>query len=61
MKEKILKWYQREKTKDELELDRDKKIFIQQIKSLKKDDIFKKEEEKKYSIWKKIKIAILGS
>ena len=61
MKEKILKWYQREKTKDEIELDKDKKIFIQQIKSLKKEEIFKKEEEKKYSIWKKIKIAILGS
>lgn len=61
MKEKILKWYQREKTKDELELDRDKKVFIQQIKSLKKEEIFKKEEEKKYSLWKKIKIAILGS
>ncbi len=57
--EKILNWLTSEKNKDERELEREKKLFIQQIKKIKKDDIFPK--PKKLTLWQKIKILILGT
>jgi len=38
---------------------REKKLFIQQIKKIKKDDLFPK--QKKLTLWQKIKILILGT
>jgi hypothetical protein len=57
--EKILNWLTSEKNKDERELEREKKLFIQQIKKIKKDDLFPK--PKKLTLWQKIKILILGT
>ena len=57
--EKILNWLTSEKNKDERELEREKKLFIQQIKKIKKDDLFPK--QKKLTLWQKIKILILGT
>jgi hypothetical protein len=57
--EKVLNWLTSEKNKDERELEREKKLFIQQIKKIKKDDLFPK--QKKLTLWQKIKILILGT
>ncbi len=57
--EKILNWLTSEKNKDQRELEREKKLFIQQIKKIKKDDLFPK--PKKLTLWQKIKILILGT
>jgi hypothetical protein len=57
--EKVLNWLTSEKNKDERDLEREKKLFIQQIKKIKKDDLFPK--QKKLTLWQKIKILILGT
>lgn len=57
--EKILNWLTSEKNKDQRELEREKKIFIQQIRKIKKEDLFPK--PKKLTLWQKIKILILGT
>ena len=57
--EKVLNWLTSEKNKDDRELEREKKLFIQQIKKIEKDDLFPK--QKKLTLWQKIKILILGT
>ena len=56
--QKILNWLNKEQKKDKVELEINKKKFIQEIKKLKKEDIIK--VPKKPSLWQKIKIMILG-
>jgi hypothetical protein len=56
--EKILNWLSSEKNKDQRQLEKEKELFIKQIKKLKKDDFFPK--PKKLSLWQKIKILISG-
>jgi hypothetical protein len=51
-------WFNSEKLKDKKELDKGKEKIIREIKGLNKDDLFPK--PKKLSIWKKIKIILLG-
>jgi hypothetical protein len=46
------KWLQKEFLKDDLELEKYKKDMIESIRSLKKEQIF---EEKKLTLWMKIK------
>ncbi len=46
------KWLQKEFIKDDLELEKYKKDMIESIRSLKKEQIF---EEKKLTLWMKIK------
>lgn len=57
-KEKLLIWLNKEKTKDEQELEREKEKFLKQILLLKKDEIFKKP---KNSIWKRIQKLLWGN
>ncbi len=57
--EKILQWLTSEKNKDQKELEKEKKIFIREIKKLNKNDMFPK--PKKLSLWQRIKITILGN
>ncbi len=57
--EKVLNWLTSERNKDQRELEREKNIFIEQIKKIKKDDLFPK--PKKLTLWQKIKILILGN
>ena len=57
----ILNWFEKEKKRDDLEIISSKKKFISEIKNLKKDEFFKKEEPKKLSIWQKIKVMIWGN
>lgn len=56
--QQLLNWFNSEKLKDQKELDRQKEKIIREIKGLKKDELFPKPE--KLSIWKKIKILLLG-
>ena len=48
-----------EERKDELEVQKIKKGYIDQIKKVKKEDLFPK--NKKTSLWQKIKILIWGT
>jgi hypothetical protein len=57
-----LKWLEKEQTRDNLELKSVKNKLISEIKSLNKDDLFKKEEPiKKVTIWQRIRKMIWGS
>jgi hypothetical protein len=57
-----LKWLEKEKTRDNLEIKSVKDKLISEIKGLNKDDLFKKEEPiKKVNIWQKIRQMIWGS
>lgn len=55
----LLNWLRSEKLKDSRELENEKKKIIQEIKGLNKEQMFSKPE--KLSLWKKIKVLILGS
>jgi hypothetical protein len=51
-------WFNSEKLKDKREVDREKEKIIKQIKGMKKDELFPKPV--KLSLWKRIKIILLG-
>jgi hypothetical protein len=55
----ILRWFESEKLKDSKEVENVKKKYIQEIKGLKKEEIFK--EPKKLTLWQKLKILLLGN
>ncbi len=55
----ILRWLESEKLKDSKEVENVKKKYIQEIKGLKKEEIFK--EPKKLTLWQKLKILLLGN
>jgi len=56
--QQILNWLNKEKIKDDIQVDVQKKRYIQEIKKFKKENLFV--TEPKLSLWKKIKIMILG-
>jgi len=56
-KSKQLEWLQNEISKDNIEINKDKEIFIKEIKKYKKEDFF---VTKKLTFWQKIKKIILG-
>ena len=56
--QQLLNWFNSEKLKDKRELDRNKEKMIREIKGLDKEILFPK--PKKLSIWKKLKIILLG-
>ena len=56
--QQLLNWFDSEKLKDQRELDREKEKIIYQIKGVKKENLFPKPV--KLSLWKKIKIILLG-
>lgn len=54
--EEIQDWYNNEIEKDKLELEVEKKQFIDEIKKIKKEEIFPKpKKEEKLTLWKRIK------
>lgn len=60
--EETQNWYNNEIKKDYIELEREKQIFINTIKSFKKDDILpKKSKVEKLSLWKRILKTLTGS
>ena len=56
--QQLLNWLNSEKLKDQRELDNNKKKLINDIKKIKKEEIFPK--PKKLTLWQKIKIIVLG-
>jgi hypothetical protein len=56
--EKLLNWLSSEKSKDQTELDSEKKRFANQLLKLKKEDLF---NNKKESLWTKIKNLLWGN
>ena len=57
--QKLLDWLRSEKLKDNRELENDRKKLINEIKGLSKEQMFP--VPKKLSLWKKIKILLLGN
>jgi hypothetical protein len=54
--EDIQDWYNNEIEKDKLDLETEKKQFIEEIKKIKKEEIFPKPKtEEKLTLWKRIK------
>lgn len=56
--QRLLNWLDKEKIKDQVQVDANKKKFIEEIRKFKKDDLI--DVPKKLSIWKRIRIMILG-
>jgi hypothetical protein len=56
--QQLVNWFNSEKLKDQRELDREKEKIVKQIKGIKKDELFPKPI--KLSLWKRIKIILLG-
>jgi hypothetical protein len=56
--QQLLNWFNSEKLKDQRELDREKEKIVKEIKGIRKDELFPKPV--KLSLWKKIKIILLG-
>jgi hypothetical protein len=54
-----IKWLEKEITKDQVELDKEKKDFINEIKKLQKEDILPK-KTKKITLWQRIKKVLMG-
>jgi hypothetical protein len=54
-----IEWLNNELEKDRIEVERNKSLFINQIKKLKKEDIVKVNVEK-MTLWRRIKKVLLG-
>lgn len=59
-KSQQIDWLQNEIIKDKKDLDKDKELFINQIKNLKKEDICPSKKQEKLGIWQRIKKVIMG-
>lgn len=57
--QQLSSWLNSEKKKDRVELEREKDKLIQDLKKLKRGDLFP--EPTKLTLWQKIKILILGN
>jgi hypothetical protein len=55
----ILNWLESEKLKDNREIENTKKKYIEELRKIKKEELFK--IPKKLTLWQKIKILILGN
>jgi hypothetical protein len=55
--EKALNWLNKEQQKDKTELDKQKQDFVNQIKKMKKEDLFVKPKK---TLWMRIKKLIWG-
>lgn len=59
--EKLLNWLDKEKIKDKKELEKNKHDFINEIKGMNKEDIFRKKTvNKKLTLWERIRKTIWG-
>lgn len=59
--QQALTWLEKEKQKDSIEIKSTKDKLIKDIQSLNKEDLFKKEPEKKQTLWLKIRKMIWGN
>lgn len=60
-KEQMLKWLEKEKRKDQVDIDFSKKKIIQELKGLDKKELFLKEEKPKITLWTKLKTILWGN
>jgi ribosomal protein L11 len=56
---KMLSWLEKEKQKDNQEINNYKSIQIQEIKNIKKEDLFNY-KSKKMSIWQRLRKTLMG-
>lgn len=56
--QQLLNWLNKEQRKDQIQIQKEKEKLIKELKQFRKEDLFPKEE--KISLWRKIRIAILG-
>lgn len=56
--EQAIDWLKNEIEKDNMELEKQKTLFIESLKNLKKEDII--HDKKKLTLWQKIKRVILA-
>ena len=56
--QQLLNWFNSEKLKDQRELDRNKQKIVNDIKKIKKEDLFPKPV--KLTLWQKIRVILLG-
>jgi hypothetical protein len=56
--ERELEWLNNEIEKDKVELEKEKKEFIESMKGIKKEDIIT--QEQKISLWKRIRKVLTG-
>jgi hypothetical protein len=56
--QQLLNWLNSEKYKDQNDLNHHKNKLISDLKKIKKEELFR--EPEKLSLWKKIKVLILG-
>lgn len=59
-KSEQLDWLQNQMSKDNDELIKEKNKLIEDIKKLKKEDLVKKPEQTKISLWKRIIKVLIG-
>jgi CRISPR/Cas system-associated protein Cas10 (large subunit of type III CRISPR-Cas system) len=59
-KEQKLELLRSEIEKDMIDLENEKRKFIEQIKKVKKEEIIKPKEEKKLTLWNRIKKVLTG-
>ena len=55
----ILNWLESEKLKDSKDIENTKRKYIEEIRNIKKEELFVR--PKKLTLWQKIKILILGN
>ena len=55
--QRLLDWLNKEKTKDDVEIEKYKKDMVSKFQKLKKEDLIKKE---KPTLWKRLKKMIWG-
>jgi 2-phosphoglycerate kinase len=58
--EKILSWYQNEIQRDNIELEVEKKKFLNKIKNTNRENIIETLKPKKYTLWQRIKKVLMG-
>jgi uncharacterized protein YacL (UPF0231 family) len=56
-KQKLLDWLNNEKKKDSAEIEKQKRDFANQMRAIKKEDLFK---QRKKTLWMRIKNLIWG-
>lgn len=59
-KEQQLEWLKNEIEKDTIDLENEKKKFIEQIKKIKKEEIVQTKKQTKITLWNRIKKVLLG-
>jgi hypothetical protein len=58
--EKILNWFQKETSKDEMELNKIKEDIVKSIKNVDKNEIFTNTKKEKLTLWRRLKKVLTG-